>query len=211
MPPSAWMNDINGAIFWKGRYHIFYQHNPEGGYWKWMQWGHASSIDLVHWVHHPIALTPTLYSPDRNGCFSGGAFISKEGTPTFIYYGVPDGTCLASSEDDMLINWSKHPDNPVTPEPTPDSLDFGKYTIHDPSAWLDGDVYYQITNRRNPEGKGDATYLFRANDLNCWEYVGLFYQSDPSWAEFDEDCAVPDFFPLGDKYMLLFCNHLQET
>ena len=111
----------------------------------------------------------------------------------------------------MLINWSKHPDNPVTPEPTPDSLDFGKYTIHDPSAWLDGDVYYKITNRRNPEGKGDATYLFRANDLNCWEYVGLFYQSDPSWAEFDEDCAVPDFFPLGDKYMLLFCKHLQGT
>jgi beta-fructofuranosidase len=67
MPPSAWMNDINGAIFWKGRYHIFYQHNPEGGYWNWMQWGHASSIDLVHWVHHPIALTPTLDGPDRNG------------------------------------------------------------------------------------------------------------------------------------------------
>ena len=211
MPPSAWMNDINGAIFWKGRYHIFYQHNPEGGYWNWMQWGHASSIDLVHWVHHPIALTPTLDGPDRNGCFSGGAFISKEGIPTFIYYGVPDGTCLASSQDDMLINWTKHPDNPVTPEPTPDSPDFGKYTIHDPSAWLDGDICYQITNRRDTDGKGDAAYLFRAHDLDCWEYVGLFYQSDRRWTEFDEDCAVPDFFPLEDKYMLLFCSHLQGT
>ncbi len=61
-PPWAWMNDVNGAIFWRGRYHIFYQHNPEGGYWKWMQWGHASSIDLVHWVHHPIV---TEYSIER--------------------------------------------------------------------------------------------------------------------------------------------------
>ena len=43
-PPFGWMNDINGSIFWKGRYHIFYQHNPEGGYWKWMQWGHASAV-----------------------------------------------------------------------------------------------------------------------------------------------------------------------
>ncbi len=58
MPPAGWMNDINGAIFWKGLYHIFYQHNPDGAYWHWMQWGLASSIDLVHWVHHPIALTP---------------------------------------------------------------------------------------------------------------------------------------------------------
>jgi beta-fructofuranosidase len=78
-PPWAWMNDINGAIYWKGQYHIFYQHNPEGGYWKWMQWGHASSVDLVHWVHHPIALTPTLDGPDRDGCFSGGALVSKAG------------------------------------------------------------------------------------------------------------------------------------
>ena len=29
-PPAAWMNDINGAIYWKGRYHIFYQLNPDG-------------------------------------------------------------------------------------------------------------------------------------------------------------------------------------
>ena len=78
MPPWAWMNDINGAIFWKGRYHIFYQHNPEGGYWKWMQWGHASSVSLVHWVHHPIALTPTLDGPGREGCYSGGAFVNTE-------------------------------------------------------------------------------------------------------------------------------------
>lgn len=54
MPPSAWMNDINGAIFWKGRYHIFSQHNPDGAYWKWMQWGHASRADLVHWVHRSM-------------------------------------------------------------------------------------------------------------------------------------------------------------
>jgi len=57
-PPAAWMNDINGALFWKGRYHIFYQYNPDGAYWNLIQWGHASSADLVHWVHHPVALTP---------------------------------------------------------------------------------------------------------------------------------------------------------
>ena len=28
LAPINWMNDPNGTIFWKGRYHIFYQYNP---------------------------------------------------------------------------------------------------------------------------------------------------------------------------------------
>ncbi|MDE2811889.1 MAG: glycoside hydrolase family 32 protein, partial [Gemmatimonadota bacterium] len=123
-PPAAWMNDINGALFWKGRYHIFYQYNPDGAYWNLIQWGHASSADLVHWVHHPVALTPEADGPDRVGCFSGGALISKEGIPTLIYYGNPDGLCLARSSDDLLIEWTKDPDNPVIPQPEEGSADF---------------------------------------------------------------------------------------
>jgi len=203
MPPWGWMNDINGAIFWKGRYHIFYQHNPERAYWERIRWGHASSVDLMHWVHHPVALTPTPEGPDRDGCFSGGAFVDKEGIPTVIYYGVPDGICTATSCDDMLIRWIKHPANPVIPQ--------GKYSVHDPTAWLAGDTYYALVNRRNPGGDGDAAFLFKSPDLVHWEFKGLFYRSDRRWTEPGEDCAVPDFFPLGDKYMLLFGSHLNGT
>ena len=211
VPPAAWMNDINGSIYWKGRYHILYQHNPTGGYWDWMQWGHASSVDLVHWVHHPIALTPSDDGGDRAGCFSGGAFVSKEGVPTFIYYGLNEGICIASSEDDMLIHWTKHPGNPVIPSPQPGDPDCQRYTLHDPCAWLDGDTYYAAVNRSDPQSCGDGAYLFKSQDLADWEFVDLFYESDRRWTHPDEDCAVPDFFPLGDKHMLLFCSHLIAT
>lgn len=117
---------------WKGRYHVFYQHNSEGGYWKWMQWGHASSGDLVHWVHHPIALTPDLDGPDRKGCYSGGAFLGPEGRPMFIYHGVPDGTCLATSQDDLLLKWEKDPANPVIRSVTEGGLGHGRYIVFDP-------------------------------------------------------------------------------
>jgi len=218
LPPEAWMNDINGSIYWKGCYHIFYQHNPEGGYWKWMQWGHASSTDLVHWVHHPIALTPTLGGPDRDGCFSGGAFLSREGVPTFIYHGVPDGTCLAKSYDDLLIHWTKHPANPVIKVPKPGEAGYGVYNVFDPSsAWIQNGYYYTgLGNQKHVrgdllKGDGDTVYLFKSQDLAAWEYVGPFYESDRKWTEADEDNAVPDFFPLGDKHMMLFTSHLQGT
>ena len=211
MPPAAWMNDLNGTLYWRGRYHIFYQFNPHGAYWHRIQWAHASSVDLVHWVHHPVALVPDPAGPDRVGCFSGGALVSKEGVPTFIYYGNPDGICLASCDDDLLLRWTRHPANPVIPQPRAGDADCGRYEVHDPCGWLEGDTYYAAVNRRHPNGDGDAAFLFKSQDLRNWQFVDRFYESRREWTEADEDCAVPDFFPLGDRHMLLFCSHLQGT
>ena len=212
MAPWGWMNDINGAIFWKGRYHVFYQHLSWGGIYSAMRWGHASSVDLLHWVHHPIALTPSDDGYDKKGCWSGGAFVSKDGVPTVIYHGEPGGLCIASSEDDMLAHWTKHPENPVvsTVEVFGNGYEDTNYAL-DPCAWVEGDTYYALVGNYVPGVEGDGTNLFRSQDFVNWEKVGPFYRSKRQWTEPDEDCAVPDFFPLGDKHMLLFASHLLGT
>ena len=98
--PANFTGDPNGTIFWDGAYHLFYQHNPDGAYDnpRRMHWGHAVSRDLVRWQDLPIALAPEPGEPDRLGCYSGGA-IDLDGVPALVYFGSPDGICVATSRD----------------------------------------------------------------------------------------------------------------
>src|SRR4051795_8679698 len=73
LPPANWMNDPNGLIQWRGRYHLFYQHNPEAPTPGTIHWGHALSDDLVRWRDLPLALSPTPGSVDESSVFSGCA------------------------------------------------------------------------------------------------------------------------------------------
>jgi beta-fructofuranosidase len=55
LPPSNWLNDPNGLLQWQGRYHPFYQYNPNGPFHGTIHWGHAVGDDLVHWEYvHPL-------------------------------------------------------------------------------------------------------------------------------------------------------------
>ena len=84
--PKNWINDPNGFIYYKGKYHLFYQHFPYEPRWGTMHWGHAVSDDLVSWEHKEIALFPSK-STDRNGCFSGSA-VEHDGKMYIYYTGV---------------------------------------------------------------------------------------------------------------------------
>lgn len=205
LPPAHWMNDPNGPIFWKGRYHMFYQHNPNGAFWGTMHWGHAVSEDLVHWKHLPIALAPTPGGPDKDGCFTGCA-VDHNGVPTLVYTGVrPEVQCIAVSDADMIV-WKKYAGNPVIASP-PEGLRATGF--RDPCVWRQGETWYMLIGS-GFEGVGGTALLYHSKNLIDWTYmhplcVGTMDKSAKGKGPVatGEMWECPDFFPLGDKHVLI--------
>ncbi len=203
LPSSAWLNDPNGLIYWKGYYHLFYQYVPNEAPWETKHWGHAASTDLVHWLDLPVALAPTPGGPDQDGCFSG-CIVNHNDVPTLIYTGVRGDQqlpCLATSFDD-LITWQKYAGNPVIAAP-PQDLDLLAFRDH--SVWKEGTSWYQLIGA-GIRGVGGTALLYRSLDLVDWEYMHPLYigernRTEPVWTGSMWEC--PDFFPLGDKSVLL--------
>lgn len=197
-PPSGWMNDPNGLIQWRGRYHLFYQHNPYEARWGFMHWGHAVSDDLVHWSDLPIALAPEPGSPRDDGCWSGVA-VNDHGIPTLIYTEVRGGVQLpyvATGSDD-LITWRKHSRNPVIAGP-PEGLTVPGFRDH--CVWREDGWWYQIIGSGIVE-QGGACFLYRGRTLLEWEYLGPLCAG--SVGENDAMWECPDFFALGDRHALV--------
>jgi len=224
LPAANWMNDPNGPIYWKGRYHMFFQYNPHAAVWGDMHWGHAVSADMVHWKHLPVALEPTPGGPDADGCFSGTAVI-RDGVVTFIYTGVVsipedqatlrDGAhslresqCYATSIDPELRTWSKRA-TPVIAAPPKDLQVTG---FRDPSPWRDKDEWYMAVGS-GVKGKGGAVLLYKSGDLQNWEYLHLLCGGESKGTananpnnpvDSGDMWECPDFFALGDKHVLIY-------
>jgi fructan beta-fructosidase len=135
-PAKNWINDPNGLLYYKGKYHLFYQHNPSGILWGNMSWGHSVSTDLHQWEHLPVAIDCT----DTTGIFSGSAVVdftnsSGFGTidnpPLVAIYTVHQNDESNQSQHiaysvDEGLTWTKYADNPV--------LDLGMKDFRDPKV-----------------------------------------------------------------------------
>lgn len=181
--------DPNGAIYWKGLYHLFYIFQDKRGH----NWGHVSSKDLFHWRHHPTGLI--------SGMFSGNCFLNKEGRPTMCYHQVGQGNAMAVALDDDLNEWKKLDSNPITPMTKPGEPHHGEYRSWDPYGWLEGDTYYAIFG-------GEHAGVVKAPSLaGEWKYVGDLMANSVPGVSIKEDVSCADFFKLGNKQMLLCISH----
>lgn len=200
LPPANWINDPNGLIHWRDRYHLFYQYNPNGAFHGTIHWGHAVSDDLVYWHDLPVALAPVPGGPDKDGVFSGCA-VDRDGTPTLVYTGIgPEVQCVAEAADPGdpdLAAWTRRRDNPVIAAPPPSLAVRG---FRDPFVWREDDGWYCAIGS-GIKGRGGAVLLYRSPDLVRWEYLHELCISDREDTGDMWEC--PNFFPAGDRHVLL--------
>lgn len=201
VPPGGLLHDPNGALYWNGRYHLFYQFWPpdvpaDREWSEAMHWGHAVSDDLVHWQDLPVALSPE--DGPEDGCYSGQALVEDD-RAVLMYFGTGAGNCIATAEGPFMTDVEPSGENPVIP-----LAEEAPYEVFDPCLWRVDDTYYSLSgwkaDRRTTE------FLFESSDLREWEYRGPLVQ-DGFHTEPDEDGAVPNFFALEDRHVLLFFSH----
>ena len=185
--------DPNGAIYWKGRYHLFYIFQDSRSGERADHWGHVSSSDLFHWCQHPTGLL--------DGMYSGNCFINREGVPTICYHQKGIGNAMAVALDDDLNEWQKLPSNPITPVTKPGDRFHDRYRSWDPYGWEEDGNYYAIFGGKRPA-------IAKASKLEGeWQYVGDLFAHGVEDVALDEDVSCPDLFPLGNKHVLLCISH----
>ncbi|MFI2858086.1 GH32 C-terminal domain-containing protein [Paenibacillus sp. JSM ZJ436] len=216
-PPVHWMNEPHAPIYFEGKYHLFYQHNPQGPYWAQIHWGHWVSEDMVHWRDLPIALAPEKDAVDPDGVWSGSACLDEFGVPALFITAGDDSASpnqrvgLARSQfqkngDSDLTLWEKHPEPLIV-----QAQGQGKFgDFRDPFVWKEDGLWRLLIGSGTSDGQGGTALAYTSADMIHWTYHGPFYVSDPELFPYLGDMwELPVLLPLGkgrdgrDKHLFL--------
>lgn len=199
-PKYGWMNDPNGMFYKDGVYHLYYQYNPYASVWGNMSWGHATSRDLIHWEHQPVALRGDALG----AIFSGSCVVDKNNAAGFgkdavvAYYTSASERqmqSMAVSRDNGLT-FDKYKGNPIV---TSSINDF-----RDPKVvWnKKGNNWIMVL------AAGQEMQFYSSVDLKEWKYESSF---GGGYGNHDGVWECPDLFELPvegtDKSKwVLICN-----
>lgn len=192
---AHWNNDPNGLVYYDGYYHLYYQHHPYSNYWSDMYWGHARSVDLVHWELLPICLFPDEdWGTGAGYMWSGSAyeyrlgdsadidalnwFPEGEGNGLIAFYtrdgGMQDQMIMSS--DDGGMTWTKR-------KMIPQEVATGQDGIYHKVACRDPKIFPVATDEN---GKTTAwgmvitgqqenkVWFLKSTNLLDWSYAGEF-------------------------------------
>ncbi len=208
MPPRGWMNDPNGLCCFGGKYHVFFQYQPEdarGGSGHPKVWGHYAGKDFLHMRFEGIPFPCNAL--DQNGAYSGSALaadgkmqvfytgnVRLEGDYDYIHQGRISNTLGICSEDGihfgekkLLLNNADYP---------------ASCTCHvrDPKVWQEMGRYYMVLGARLQEDVG-AVLVYESSNLSDWTYRGMV--KAPDQMGYMWEC--PDYFRLGRHWVLASC------
>ncbi|KAL2861168.1 glycoside hydrolase family 32 protein [Aspergillus lucknowensis] len=205
-PEENWMNEPNGLIKIDSTWHLFYQHNPTANVWGNLNWGHATSNDLVHWTHEPLAIT----SGGGVEAFTGTAYFDGNNTsglgtaqnpPYLAWY---TGYITANETQDQRLaysvdkggTWTKFAGNPI--------ISAAQEAPHDETGGLesrDPKVFFHEPSGKwvmvLAHGGQDKLTFWTSSDTKRWTWVSdLTSDQIPGLPSGVQAWEVPDMFQL---------------
>ncbi|MGM0460424.1 MAG: glycoside hydrolase family 32 protein [Bacteroidota bacterium] len=195
-PKINWMNDPNGLVYFEGTYHLFHQYNPFGNRWGYMSWNHATSEDLLHWEHQPVAIP--YGNADDEGIFSGSAVVDHNNSSGFgdgttppivaIYTSAYGGENPSQSQSlafstDGGETFRKYEGNPV--------LEFDDPDFRDPNVKWHDDLQKWIMVVALPAQH--KVQFYASENLINWEYLSDFGPAGATGGIWE----CPDLFPIA--------------
>ncbi|MBS5984074.1 MAG: sucrose-6-phosphate hydrolase [Clostridium butyricum] len=197
--PFGLVNDPNGLSYFNGKYHIFYQWNPFGCEHKTKHWALVKTTDFVNFTKPEIILKPEDWF-DKNGCYSGGAYV-KDDTLKLFYTGNVKNEKDERESYQCIVDYNKDGSfekrGPIIPK-QPDG-----YTAHfrDPMIFVNEGIYYMVlgVQRENLTG---AALIYKSDDIEKWELVG---ELETDMKEFGYMWECPNIIKVNDdRYAFLF-------
>lgn len=175
-PVKNWTNDPNGLVYVNGVYHLYNQQNPFENKWGHMSWGHATSTDLIHWKHLPIAIPETI-DKDTTWRFSGSAVLDKNNTSGWCR----SNNCIVAiytadqpnlHKESQFVAYSNDGGTTFTNYEKNPVIDLNKKDFRDPNVfWYDPSKFWLMTVVLPTEHKAQ---FYSSTDLKNWNLLSEF-------------------------------------
>ena len=218
-PYQFWMNEPHAPVYYNGVYHLFYQANMTGSYWRNICWGHYVSTDMVNWKPIREAITPTEGSVVPDGVWSGGATLDKNGVPLLFFTAGNDAfrdtpglisnqnigvAYPADLSDPELTDWVICDELAVVQQQGQGRA--GEF--RDPSIWKEGDTWCMLICSGSATTNGGTALLYTSDTLELkpdgtveqnWVYKGPVYEMENQSSLYGTSWELPILLPLTNE------------
>lgn len=75
------MNEPHAPFYYNGKYHLFFQFNLTGPYFRNICWGHLVSDDMVNWTPLKEVITPEAGTVAPDGVWSAAPRWTRTAIP----------------------------------------------------------------------------------------------------------------------------------
>lgn len=218
-PYQFWMNEPHAPVYYNGMYHLFYQANMTGSYWRNICWGHYVSEDMVNWKPIKEAIVPTEDSVVPDGVWSGGATLDTNGVPLLFFTA---GNDAFRDSEGLISNQNigvAYPADLSDPELTDwvicDELAVIQKAgqgrtgeFRDPHIWKEGDTWCMLICSGSVSSTGGSALLYTTDTLELkddgtidmdWQYKGPVYEMENQSALYGTSWELPIILPVTNE------------